>query len=136
MSIWSGTPSRFTPSSSAVRPQRSSDSVKTSLARLNVPSSWATCCTVSTMTRLISSASAAGTVENAAVRLISAIGPDRQDIGVGLRRVGPDGEADRLAHLVLAGPRCPGTCQVALRSMGIADPVPPWLVLLEKGAPP
>src|SRR5881296_3334733 len=34
MSSWSGTPSRFTPSSSAVRPHRSSDSVKTSFARL------------------------------------------------------------------------------------------------------
>src|SRR6266849_2584675 len=75
MSSWSGTPSRFTPSSSAVRPQRSSDSVKTIFAFLKLPSSCASCCTVSTMTRLISSASVAGTVENAAVRLTSAMIP-------------------------------------------------------------
>src|SRR6266705_4012460 len=121
MSSWSGTPSRFTPSSSAVSPQRSSDSVKTSFAFLKLPSSCASCCTVSTMTRLISSASVAGTVENAAVRSTSAIGPDRQNIGVRLRRVRPDGKADRLTQLVLARSRCPGTCQVALRSVGVAD---------------
>src|SRR6266550_2091570 len=73
MSSCSGTPSRLTPSSSAVSPQRSSDSVKTIRAFLKAPSSWASCCTVSTITRWISSASAAGTVENAAVRLTSAI---------------------------------------------------------------
>src|SRR5207244_11254479 len=100
-------------------PHRSSDSVKTSFARLKVPSSWATCCTVSTMTRLISSASPAGTVENAAVRLTSAIGPHLQDVRVRLRRVRTNGEADRLAQLVLTGTRCPGTCQVALRSVGV-----------------
>src|SRR5207249_5984206 len=99
---------------------RSSDSVKTSFARLNVPSSWAICWTVSTMTRLISSASAVGTVENAAVRLTSAIGPHLQDVRVRLRRVRANSEADRLAHFVLAGARCPGTCQVALRSVGVA----------------
>src|SRR2546425_6515432 len=73
MSSCSGTPSRLIPSSSAVSPQRSSDSVKTIRAFLKVPSSWASCWTVSTMTRLISSASVAGTVENAAVRVTSAI---------------------------------------------------------------
>src|SRR5438132_1660461 len=61
-----------------------------------------------------------GTVENAAVRLISAIGPHLQDVRVRLRRVRANGEADRLAHFVLAGARCPGTCQVALRSVGVA----------------
>src|SRR5437660_12280455 len=73
------------------------------------------------MTRLISSASPAGTVENAAVRLTSAIGPHLQDVRVRLRRVRTNGEADRLAQLVLTGTRCPGTCQVALRSVGVAD---------------
>src|SRR2546428_13744220 len=73
------------------------------------------------MTRLISSASPAGTVENAAVRLTSAIGPHLQDVRVRLRRVRTNGEADRLAHLVLTGTRCPGTCQVGLRSVGVAD---------------
>ena len=65
-----GTPSFFTPSSSAVSPQRSSDSVNTSLARANVPSSRAICSTISTSSRLIASASPAGTDENAAVRLL------------------------------------------------------------------
>src|SRR5262245_17409081 len=120
MSICSGTPSRLMPSSSAVSPQRSSDSVKTSLATLNVPSSRAICSTVSTSTRLISSCSTAGTVENAAVSLTSAIGPYLEDIGMRLGRVGADGEADGLAQLVLAGPGCPGTCQVALGSVGVA----------------
>src|SRR5262245_27129755 len=73
MSIWSGTPSRLMPSSSAVSPQRSSDSVNTILARLKLPSSRAICSTVSTITGFISPASAAGTVENAAVKLTSAI---------------------------------------------------------------
>src|SRR5439155_18608771 len=36
-SSWSGTPSFFTPSSSAVSPQRSSDSVNTILARVKLP---------------------------------------------------------------------------------------------------
>src|SRR5262245_44396109 len=120
MSICSGTPSRLMPSSSAVSPQRSSDSVKTSLATLNVPSSRAICSTVSTSTRLISSCSTPGTVENAAVSLTSAIGPHLEDIGMRLGRVGADGEADGLAQLVLAGPGCPGTCQVALGSVGVA----------------
>src|SRR5687767_8492427 len=120
MSMDSGTPSFFTPSSSAVRPQRSSDSVKTSLAFLKVPSSRAICSTVSTMTRLNSSASSAGTVEKAAVRLTSAIGVDLQDVRVRLGGVGADGEADRLAHFVFARARCPGTCQVALGSVGVA----------------
>src|SRR5439155_627189 len=95
MSIWSGTPSRFTPSSSAVSPHRSSDSVKTSFARLNVPSSWAICPTVSTMTRLISSASATGTVEKAAVRLTSSIGPHLQDVRMRIPCVRANGKADR-----------------------------------------
>src|SRR5436309_1430945 len=84
------------------------------------PSPLPISCTVSTMTRLISSASAVGTVENAAVRLTSAIGPHLQDVRVRLRRVRANSEADRLAHFVLAGARCPGTCQVALRSVGVA----------------
>src|SRR6266436_553663 len=50
-------------------------SVNTILARVNVPSSRAICSTVSTITRLIASASSAGTVENAAVRLTSAMCP-------------------------------------------------------------
>src|SRR4029453_14709576 len=70
-----GPPSFFPPSSSAVSPQRSSDSVNTSLARANVPSSRAICSTTSTSSRLIASASPAGTDENAAVRFTSAIGP-------------------------------------------------------------
>src|SRR5712691_6355285 len=73
------------------------------------------------MTRLISSASAAGTVEKAAVRLTSAIGPHLQDVRVRLRRIRANGEADRLAQLALTGTRCPGTCQVALRSVGVTD---------------
>src|SRR6185369_1082918 len=88
-------------------------------ARLNVPSSCASCWTTSTMTRFSSSASPAGTVENAAVSSTSAI-VDLEDVRVRLRRVRPDREADRLAHFVLARTRCPGTCQVALRSVGVA----------------
>src|SRR5712691_12950413 len=38
---------------------------------------------------------------------------------MGLGRVGPDGEADGLAQLVLTGPGGPGTCQVALGSVGV-----------------
>src|SRR4029450_10080215 len=72
-SMASGTPSLLTPSSSAVRPQRSSDSVKTSLARVNAPSSCAIWAAVSVSRRLIASCSGPGMVENAAVRLISAI---------------------------------------------------------------
>ena len=41
MSSWSGTPSRFTPSSSAVSPQRSSDSVKTIFAFLGLKTAFA-----------------------------------------------------------------------------------------------
>src|SRR5262245_53711070 len=71
----SGTPSFLTPSISAVRPQRSSDSVNTSLARVKVLSSWAICSTVSVRRRLIASWSGPSTVENAAVREMSAIEP-------------------------------------------------------------
>ena len=34
--------------------------------------------------------------------------------------IGPDGEADRLAHLVLARSRSPGARQVTLGSVGVA----------------
>src|SRR4029453_11374588 len=50
-----------------------------------------------------------------------ALGPDAQDVGVRLRRVGADGEGDGLTHLVLGGSAVPGTCQVALRSVRVAD---------------
>src|SRR5262245_60474552 len=69
----SGTPCLFTPSSSAVSPQRSSDSVKTILARVKLLSSCASCSIVSFSKRLMASWSGAGTVENAAVNVISAI---------------------------------------------------------------
>src|SRR5439155_4608269 len=77
--------------------------------------SWASCWTVSTMTRLISSASAAGTVENAAVRSTSAIPPPPVSPrggslvtrgGCGAERVearlepaAPDAHADRLGEV-------------------------------------
>src|SRR5207244_2236727 len=118
--IWSGTPSRLTPSSSAVSAQRSSDSVNTSFARLKLASSRASCSTVSTITRLNASCSPAGTVEKAAVRFTSLI-PYLEDVRVGLRRVGADGEGDRLAQLVLGRAALPGARQVALRSVGVAD---------------
>src|SRR5262249_39544221 len=50
-----------------------------------------------------------------------AVGVDLQNVGVRFGRVGPDREADRLAHFVLARAALPGTCQVALRSVGVAD---------------
>ena len=50
-----------------------------------------------------------------------ALRPHAQDIRVRLGRVGPDRERDGLAHLVLAGSAVPGTCQVALGSVGVAD---------------
>src|SRR3990170_783610 len=127
MSSWSGTPSFFTPSSSAVRPQRSSDSVKTTFARVKLLSSWAICSMVSVSSRLIASCSGPGTVEKAAVRRISAMIDLRlwglvhlEDVGVGLGGVGPDREADGLAHLVLRRAGGPGTCQVTLGSVGVA----------------
>jgi hypothetical protein len=54
-----------------VSPQRSSDSVKTIFAFVNVPSSWAICWIVSVKSCLITPASPPGTVENAATRVIS-----------------------------------------------------------------
>src|SRR3990167_3134984 len=130
MSICSGTPSFLTPSSSAVSPQRSSDSVNTSFARVNDPSSLAICSTVSVRSRLIASCSGPGTVENAEVSVISAMAISRarrlwrlvhlEDVGVRLGGIGPDGEADGLAHLVLRRPGGPGTCQVAPGSVGVA----------------
>src|SRR5207247_4512381 len=120
MSMASGTPSRLMPSSSAVRPHRSSDSVNTSFARLKPLSSRASCSTTSVMRRLIASASSPGIVEKAAVRLTSAIVPGFQDVGVRLRGIRADGKADRLTHLVLRRSRCPGARQVARRSAGVA----------------
>src|SRR5262245_22464134 len=129
----SGTPSRLMPSSSAVRPQRSSDSVNTSFARLKPPSSRASCSTISVRRRLIASASSPGIVEKAAVRLTSAIFPDLQDVRVRLRRVRPDREADRLTHLVLGRPVGPGARQVARRSVGVAGREVGYEVAEERG---
>src|SRR3990172_1564268 len=130
MSICSGTPSFLTPSSSAVSPQRSSDSVNTSFARVNAPSSLAIWWRVSVRSRVIASWSGPGTVEKAAVSVISAMANSRagrlwrlvhlEDVGVRLGGIGPDGEADGLAHLVLRRPGGPGTCQVAPGSVGVA----------------
>src|SRR3972149_3859116 len=96
MSICSGTASFLTPSSSAVSPQRSSDSVNTSFARVNAPSSLAICSTVSVRSRLIASCSGPGTVEKAAVSVTSAMTISRacrlwrlvhlEDVGVRVAR--------------------------------------------------
>src|SRR5438552_4300742 len=45
---------------------------------------------------------------------------DLEDVGVRLGGIGADGEADGLAHLLLGGAGGPGTCQVALGSVGVA----------------
>src|SRR5206468_7838739 len=50
----------------------------------------------------------------------SALLPDLEDVGVRLRRVGADGEGDRLPQLVLGRAALPGARQVALRSVGVA----------------
>src|SRR3972149_4310703 len=130
MSICSGTASFLTPSSSAVSPQRSSDSVNTSFARVNAPSSLAICSTVSVKSRLIASCSGPGTVEKAAVSVISAMTISRacrlwrlvhlEDVGVRLGGIGPGGGAGGPAHLVLRRPGGPGPCQVAPGSVGVA----------------
>src|SRR5262249_58261907 len=86
---------------------------KTSFARLNVPSSCASCCTVSTMTRLICSASAAGIVENADVSSTSAMwllvphghvlvprrGRRTERVEPGLEPAPSDPDADRLGEV-------------------------------------
>src|SRR3989304_7540369 len=130
MSICSGPASFLPPSSSAVSPQRSSDSVNTSFARVNAPSSLAICSTVSVRSRLIASCSGPGTGEKVAVSVISAMTISRacrlwrlvhlEEVGVRLGGIGPDGEADGLAPLVLRRPGGPGTCQVAPGSVGVA----------------
>src|SRR5262245_11150167 len=97
MSMESGTLSFFTPSSSAVRPQRSSDSVNTTRARAKPRSSWAICSMISVSRRLMASCSGAGTLENAAVRLTSAMEGSDAGRGGGAQVIEP-GLEPALAH--------------------------------------